>query len=37
MVSRKLAKKCVNSTVYNGEETSTLSDHYPVMAEFKLD
>ena len=37
MVSRELAKKCVNSTVYNGEETAMLSDHYPVMAEFKLD
>ena len=37
MVSRELAKKCVNSTVYNGEETGMLSDHYPVMAEFKLD
>ena len=37
MVSRELAEKCVNSGVYNGEETALLSDHYPVMAEFELD
>ena len=36
MVSRELAKKCVNSTVHNDKETGLLSDHYPVAAEFKL-
>ena len=36
MVSRELAKKCVNSTVHNDKETGLLSDHYPVVAEFKL-
>ena len=36
MVSPELAKKCSNSSVYNDEETALLSDHYPVMAEFKL-
>ena len=36
MVSRELAKKCVNATVHNDKETGLLSDHYPVVAEFKL-
>ena len=36
MVSRELAKKCVNSSVHNDKETGLLSDHYPVVAEFKL-
>ena len=36
MASRELAKKCVNSSVHNDKETGLLSDHYPVVAEFKL-
>lgn len=29
-----LATSCVNATIFNGKETATFSDHYPVMAEF---
>ena len=36
MASRELAKNCVNSSVHNDKETGLLSDHYPVVAEFKL-
>ena len=36
MASRELAKNCVNSSVYNDKEAGLLSDHYPVVAEFKL-
>ncbi len=36
MVSRELAKKCINSSVHNDKKTGLLSDHYPVVAEFKL-
>lgn len=34
--SRALAKTCTNAFVFNKEETGLLSDHYPVMAEFRL-
>jgi endonuclease/exonuclease/phosphatase family metal-dependent hydrolase len=37
MVSRKLALQCVNADVFNGEDTDTLSDHYPIMGEFIID
>ncbi|ETN96624.1 endonuclease/exonuclease/phosphatase family protein [Zhouia amylolytica] len=30
----ELAKKCMKVTFFNQEDTSLLSDHYPVMAEF---
>ena len=36
LVSRPMAKICTNAVVFNGTETSTLSDHFPVMAEFEL-
>ena len=36
MASRELAKNCVNSSVHNDKEAGLLSDHYPVVAEFKL-
>jgi len=36
LTSPFLAKKCINSKVLNKEETYYLSDHYPVIAEFKL-
>ncbi|WP_242203083.1 endonuclease/exonuclease/phosphatase family protein [Aestuariivivens insulae] len=34
LVSPILAKKCINATVANKEDTFYLSDHYPVVAEF---
>lgn len=37
MTSRKLALQCVNASIFNGEDTSLLSDHYPIMAEFHMD
>lgn len=36
MTSRSLAKVCAKASVFNGEDTSWLSDHYPVMVEFEL-
>jgi len=36
LVSPMLAGKCVKAKVCNGEENWYLSDHYPVVAEFKL-
>ena len=36
MTSRSLANKCLGAEVFNSEDTSMLSDHYPVMAEFLL-
>ncbi len=36
MVSPVLGKACTNAKVLNKEETFYLSDHYPVMAEFKF-
>jgi endonuclease/exonuclease/phosphatase family metal-dependent hydrolase len=36
LASRALAKTCTNAFVFNKEETGLLSDHYPVMAEFRL-
>ncbi|WP_186755224.1 endonuclease/exonuclease/phosphatase family protein [Echinicola salinicaeni] len=37
LVSPYLATKCEKAKVLNGEATYYLSDHYPVMAEFKMD
>ncbi len=36
LVSPDLAKKCIGAKVCNGEENWFLSDHYPVVAEFKI-
>ena len=36
LVSPDLAKKCISAKVCNGEENWFLSDHYPVVAEFKI-
>ena len=36
MTSRSLAQKCINVTVENGEDTTYISDHFPVIAEFEL-
>lgn len=36
MTSRALAKKCINVTVENGDDTAYVSDHYPVIAEFEI-
>ncbi len=36
MVSRELAKHCTNAWIFNKEDTSLLSDHYPIMAEFQM-
>jgi exonuclease III len=36
MTSRALAKKCINVTVENGDDTAYVSDHYPVIAEFDI-
>jgi len=36
MASPELAINCINAKVCNGEENYFLSDHYPVIAEFKL-
>lgn len=35
LVSPKMAERCVASKVFNGAENWMLSDHYPVMAEFR--
>ncbi len=35
LVSPKLALKCTDAQIFNGPENYYLSDHYPVMAEFK--
>ncbi len=32
----KLGNKCISFEIFNQEETHLLSDHYPIMAEFKL-
>jgi exodeoxyribonuclease-3 len=37
LVSPFLSEKCTNAKVLNQEETFYLSDHYPVMAEFKFE
>ncbi len=37
LVSPFLANICTNAKVLNGESTHYLSDHYPVIAEFKLE
>lgn len=34
LASQELAKSCTKAEIFNKEETSSLSDHYPVMAEF---
>jgi len=36
MASPDLAAKCIKANVCNGKENYYLSDHYPVVAEFKL-
>lgn len=36
LVSRELAKNCKSAFVFNKEDTTMLSDHFPVMAEFLL-
>ncbi|MEN8228666.1 MAG: endonuclease/exonuclease/phosphatase family protein [Bacteroidota bacterium] len=36
LTSPMIAKSCTNVTIYNNGETETLSDHYPVMAEFNF-
>ena len=35
LVSRSLGKLSSKTMVFNGEDTTLLSDHFPVMAEFK--
>jgi endonuclease/exonuclease/phosphatase family metal-dependent hydrolase len=35
LVSPELAKKCTGAWIFNGPENYYLSDHYPVMAEFR--
>jgi endonuclease/exonuclease/phosphatase family metal-dependent hydrolase len=35
-VNAGLAAQCTNATIDNGLETGTLSDHYPVIVDFKL-
>lgn len=34
LTSRALGMKCVEVQVFNGEDTTLLSDHFPLMAEF---
>ena len=36
LVSRSMGMISTNASVFNGEDTSMLSDHFPVMAEFEL-
>lgn len=36
MASRSMALKCTSSQIFNGKDTDLLSDHYPVMATFKI-
>lgn len=36
LVSRSMGIKSTNAFVFNGDNTSMLSDHFPVMAEFDL-
>jgi len=36
LTSPFISKSCTNVTIYNKGETKTFSDHYPIMAEFKL-
>lgn len=36
LTSRSMAMICSNAWVFNGQETAMLSDHYPVMAEFRI-
>jgi len=37
LVSRSMGLVSTNAYVFNGDDTSMLSDHFPVMAEFELD
>ena len=37
LASPKLGKLCVKAEVFNKTETHMFSDHYPVIAEFKID
>ena len=37
LVSRSMGMISTNAYVFNGDDTSMLSDHFPVMAEFELD
>ncbi|GLU56464.1 hypothetical protein Dfri01_59250 [Dyadobacter frigoris] len=34
-VTPGLSRKCINAYIHNGVETSNLSDHYPLMADFE--
>lgn len=34
--STDMVEKCVDARIFNGEENGMLSDHYPVMAIFKI-
>ena len=34
--SPSLSKSCTNATIYNGKNTGTLSDHYPLMIELSF-
>ena len=36
LTSPIIAKSCTKVTIYNNEETGSLSDHYPLMAEFNF-
>lgn len=36
LVSRSMGMICTNAFVFNGKDTSMLSDHFPVMAEFEF-
>jgi exonuclease III len=35
LVSPELNKRCISAKVCNGKENYDLSDHYPVVAEFR--
>jgi len=37
LVSEALAPSCVTAHIANGEDTKTLSDHYPVLADFIIE
>lgn len=36
LVTRGLSKKCIGAVIQNGIETSRLSDHYPLLADFEF-
>jgi len=36
LASPSLAKRCTKAEIYNQKETHQLSDHYPIIAEFKI-